>query len=131
MGFILVDLARVENPAPEDLLSVNFWNWRPTLELIRSMKLIDAERMETLGMSGVATRVSEVEAREIGTHLTRDVLPALAPDERINLDQSTTGEPDDFKVHQGTNVHKNYGATRPWLEKFAAFCLSCRGFEVS
>ena len=131
MGFVLVDLSNAENPAPSDLLFVNFWNWRPTLVVIGSLNLIDAERMETMGISGVATRVSEAEARAIGGHLQRTVLPAMSPKSRILLDLSTTAEPDDFKVHQGPDTHKNYGATRTWLEKFAAFCLACRGFEIS
>jgi hypothetical protein len=51
---------------------------------------------------------------------------------RILLDGSVTTAPDDATFYKSPeDSHKNYSATRPWLEKFASFCETCNGFEVN
>jgi hypothetical protein len=54
----------------------------------------------------------------------------MTPDARIQLNLAPTTTPDDFEIHFGKDVEKNYGATYAWLERFAAFCLKCKGFSV-
>jgi len=125
MGFVLTDLGDEDK-----IVFVNFWNWRPTVELIRSFEIIPEQRLVDLGEQCMGAEVTKAEAREIGRRINAEVLPKLAVDERVLWDLSTTREPDDGTFHKGADQYRNYGATRDWLEKFAAFCLSCDGFEV-
>jgi hypothetical protein len=81
-------------------------------------------------MSGVTTPVTEDEARRIGEFIQARVLPGLDLKARVRLDGTATAEPDGGKVHQGSSSWKNYGATHEWLRMFAAFCATCKGFEV-
>ena len=126
MGFCLSDLDDDAN-----VLFVNFWNWRPTVELIGSFELIEPERLELLQTQASFVQISRSEADEIFQRLTKEVLPSLPPEARIKLDGSTTSEVDDGTFHKGEGEDKNYGASRSWLEKFAEFCASCNGFSVS
>jgi len=127
MGFDLTDLADSER-----IVFVNFWNWRPTVELIRAAGLLDAQRLEGLHQQHCATRISTDEARAIARHLRDAVLPTLAPESRILLDGNATTEPDDLIFRPNSNeLDINYSATYSWLETFAAFCESCGGFELN
>src|SRR5262249_11854375 len=125
MGFSLTDLGDEKN-----VVFVNFWNWRPTVELIRSFSLIDDERLETMGIQCVSTKITEQEARLSGQTLRDEVLPKLRTGEPLRLDLSVTAEPDDGKMHYGVEAYRNYSATVDWLQHFSSFCLACRGFEV-
>ena len=60
MGFDITDLSD-EN---EDI-SINYWNWRPTVELIRAAHLLDVERLEGLHQGFSSTRISRDEARAL------------------------------------------------------------------
>ena len=33
-------------------------------------------------------------------------------------------------IIETSDLAQNYGASRDWLERFAAFCAECNGFEV-
>jgi hypothetical protein len=125
MGFIITDLADDKKTLP-----VNFWNWHPTVELVRSIGVVDAERVELMHQQCVGVTVTETEARQIARGLQRGVLAGLRAGERVRLDLSTTSEPDDGTMHRGADADKNYSATSEWLTKFAQFCSECRGFRV-
>ena len=125
MGFIVIDSADDTKQ-----LFVNFWNWRPTVELIRSFGIVDSERIHLLGTQCVGAAVSEDEARQISRRLQEQVLPSLCAGERVRLDGSVTSEPDDGRMHYGHDFHENYSATAEWLTKFGEFCSNCRGFKV-
>src|SRR4029453_1378893 len=115
MGFDITDLAD-----PKRIVFVNFWNWRPTVELIRAAGLLDAQRLEGLHQQCSATRISTDEARAIARHLRDTVLPTLASESRVLLDGTSTTEPDDLTFHRDpTDSHRNYNAPRSWLEDFA------------
>lgn len=125
MSVILVDLGNEEHDE-----QVNWWNWRPTIELIRSFAVIDDERLEMMGCNGSGVQVSEAEARSIGIRMEREILPNLKSKDRILLDLSVTAEPKDFRLHKDEDWVKNYSATHDWLARFAGFCKTCCGFKV-
>jgi hypothetical protein len=125
MGVILADSVLEERSE-----YCNWWNWRPTVELIRASGLLDNERLELMGYNAGA-EVTEQEARAISKFLEDRVLSGLNSDERVLLDLAVTGEPDDGTFYRDPEEHhKNYGASREWLQKFAAFCKECHGFTV-
>ena len=125
MGF---DVCNLGDDPPD--LSVNFWNWRPTVELIRSFGIIDDERLELMHIQCCGAEVTEDEARTIGERIKAEILPQLAENDRLLLDLTITDKPDDMKMYYGEDVHKNYSAQREWLTRFAEFCMSCSGFRV-
>ena len=125
MGFSIEDLADEKN-----ILFVNFWNWHPTVEIIRSLGIVDDDRLELMHMQCVGAQISEAEACEIGDRIQNDLLSEVPHNGRIKLDLTVTTEPDDGKMHYGEDADENYSATREWLQRFAGFCLGCRGFKV-
>lgn len=44
---------------------------------------------------------------------------------------STTELDDGTFYREASESHRNYSATRSWLEEFAAFCETCQGFEIN
>ena len=127
MGFDITDLADSRR-----IVFVNFWNWRPTVELIRAAGLLDAPRLEGLQQQCSATRISTNEARAIARHLRDTVLPMLASESRVLLDGTSTAAPDGLTFHRApSESHRNYSTTHSWLETFATFCESCSGFEFN
>lgn len=126
MAFHLIDLADGERT-----LFVNAWNWRATLEIINSAGVLDAHRIEALGLQCSATRVEPEEARSIARLLRQRVLPSLGAESRIMLDGTVTDEKDAGTFFRSpAEIGRNYSVSRQWLEAFAAFCESCAGFEV-
>ena len=126
MGFSVTDLTDEQN-----FLFVNFWNWHPTVELIRSFGVIDDERLELMQIQCVGAQISRHEARHIGERIQKGILSHLSDEGRVKLDLSVTTEPDDGTMYYGDDAERNYGANRTWLRKFAHFCLTCSGFEVA
>jgi len=125
MGFSLVP----KNAAVGDLF-VNFWNWRPTVNLIGSFGLIDNERLELLQHSFCGGEVSTEEAVQIADRIEGDVLAKMPQDGRVLLDLSVTTEPDDGTLYKGDESAKNYSATAGWLRQFVAFCRASGGFSL-
>jgi hypothetical protein len=125
MGFDLTDLGNEDNT-----ILVNFWNWRPTVEIIAASRIIDAERLEMMRHQCTGVEVTAIEARLIAEVLTRHWLSRLKPNGRVLLDLSITYEPDTFENYQGDEWTKNYSATETWLREFHAFCSTCKGFKV-
>ena len=74
MGFIITDLADKTKTLP-----VNFWNWHPTVELVRSIGAVDAERIEFMHQQCVGATVTEAEVRQflILTYQSLDSMPFL------------------------------------------------------
>jgi hypothetical protein len=126
MGFWLTP-----NDGSVDDVKVNFWNWRPTAELIGTFGLIDVERLELLQVECSGVELTVDEAQQIADQIENGILSTMPPDGRVTLDLSVTTEPDDFKVHQGKDIHKNYSATEKWLRTFIVFCRVSGGFSVS
>ncbi len=125
MGFTIIDLADKQKG-----LSVNFWNWHPTVELVRTIGVVDTERIELMHQQCAGAVITEHEARQIARGLQDGVLARLQAGERVRLDLSTTAESDDGTLHRVPDADKNYSATCEWLTQFAQFCMECRGFRV-
>jgi hypothetical protein len=109
-------------------LKVNVWNWRPTLVLLERFRVLEPEMIERMGFNGGSGSATKAEARAIAREL-KPLLGLIGEGDRVLLDGSTTGQPDDFVFHRD-DLEKNYGATREWLEKFMVFCEHCQGFQV-
>jgi hypothetical protein len=125
MGVSLDDLGHARHS-----LDCNGWNWRPTIEILRSTGLFDQDRLDHMGYNAGA-EVSQEEARAIADFLDRNVLPSLSEGERILLDGSVTGAPDDGTFYRDpAEAFKNYAVEAEWLRKFSAFCRECFGFRV-
>ena len=125
MGVWLHDLGN-----PENKLKINWWNWRPTIEIIRDFHLIDDLRLEMMGFNG-NTIITVEEARVIGKRIQDEVLPKIPQGGRMMLDQSVVYAPDDGTFYREESENfKNYSASSEWLQKFSAFCLISQGFDV-
>ncbi len=115
--------------APDDWLQVNWWNWRPTLELLRAHALLDADTIERMGINGTGIRVTAAEARQIAAFL-EEYLRGLGPGDRVLWDLSVTNEPASFEPVR-EHPEQSYSATATWLRTFRDFCRVADGFEVS
>ncbi|MFX1537588.1 MAG: hypothetical protein ACFFDI_25580 [Promethearchaeota archaeon] len=124
MGVHLINLANKDH-----WKKVNWWNWRPTIELIRKLGIIDDTRLHLMCFNVTGVSVTKEEAQQIGETFQADLLPKINSGQRILLDLSITSEPDDDKFHRD-DLGKNYSARYEWLEEFTEFCLDCEGFTV-
>jgi hypothetical protein len=126
MSFTLIDLGS-ENFE----FSANVWNWKATLELIRSFDIVGENALRQMTYNATGVKVSLDDAHEIGTRIKEEVLPKLAPDKRMYSDLSITDAPDDMTLYRnGDEQWKNYSVTHDWLQEFAEFCLRSKGFQV-
>lgn len=124
MGISLRDLKREDH-----WFHVNFWNWRPLVELIRQLDVIAPDRVTGLHEPFCNNGLTEAEAKLVADALEARVLPTLGDDERVLLDGARTMEPDDFVFHR-TDQFKNYSTSRAVLGQFIAYCRASSGFEV-
>ncbi|WP_336210924.1 hypothetical protein [Nonomuraea sp. LPB2021202275-12-8] len=110
-------------------LYVNAWNWRPTLTLLETAGVLDAETAALLGLNGHIPLTGQEAARIaefLGTYL--DGLPA---DGRVRLDGTVTTDPDTHELHR-TDLDLNYSASSEWLRAFRDFCRAApHGFTCS
>lgn len=107
----------------------NWWNWRPTVELIRSLRLFDDHRLDML--SDGFGELTEAEAKQLAEGLERHVLPGLRPGQRVLLNGIVTEMPDDGTFYRDiAEQHKNYSAHYEWLVKFTEFCKESGGLYV-
>ena len=118
-------------PAGNDAqwFQINFWNWRPIVELIRSLDVIPDERANELHQPYCGYGLSEAEAVAVAAVLEAKALPGLSESERVLLDGSSTTQPDDYVFHK-EDLALNYSTTKPVLEEFIRFCRTCKGFTV-
>jgi hypothetical protein len=123
MGFWLLDLE-------DDALSldVNAWNWRPTVELLRSFDLLAEDEIECMEFTGGGGKASREEARAIGERIMA-LIETLEGGHRVMLDGQVETTLDDGTFHRD-DLAMNYSASKEWLERFADFCAKCKGFRV-
>jgi hypothetical protein len=128
MAFILV-------PKHGEEVVINAWNWRPTLEILRSGGLIDKENYERMGCQGcggavdaeVSLRIAELierklETMSIGERILADLTTTAAPKKQVIWVPETKAEEID--------ANDLYSASYDWLVKFRDFCKVCGGFKV-
>lgn len=109
-------------------LSVNVWNWRPTLALLARDAVLDAEKLEMLGSNG-HWQITPAEAERVAAFL--DVYLSKVPaGGRVRLDGVITTQVDTFEFYRD-DLARNYSATVDWLAQLRDFCrLATGGFTV-
>ncbi len=126
MSFTLIDLGS-ENYE----FRANVWNWKTTLEIIKSFDLIDEGKLRQMNYTATGAAVSHEDAQAVGEKIQNEILPKLAPNKRIFMDLSVTDKPDDGTLYRDEDEQwKNYSADYEWLKEFAEFCLKSKGFQV-
>ena len=126
MSFTLIDMG-----AESFELHANVWNWKATLEVIRSLDILSESALRQMTYNATGVKVSIDQAHEIGSRISKEFLPRLAPDKRIYADLSITDEPDDMLLHRDSDEQwMNYSVTYDWLKEFVDFCLRSKGFQV-
>lgn len=111
--------------------NANVWNWKATLEIIKSLDILSEGKLRQMGYSATGIKVEMDEAREIGSAIRDQILPKLAPDKRIFADLRVTDQPDDMTLHRDDDEQwKNYSVTYDWLKEFSEFCLRSKGFQI-
>lgn len=109
----------------------NVWNWKPTLEIIKSFDIVDEGKLRQMNYNATGAKFSGEEARTIGEKIQAEILPKLEPNKRIFADLSITDTPDDGTLHKDSDEQwKNYSTNYVWLKEFSEFCLKSKGFQV-
>ena len=128
MSFILV-------PKEGEDLQVNGWNWRPTLELLFAAGVITEEDHEVLGCNGCGGKVDAEKAARIAD-VVAGKLNSMNPGQRMLADLSVSSEPKKLAVFtpnmnaDDIDTNNLYSTTFEWLDTFAKFCRSSKGFKV-
>ena len=126
MSFTLTDLG-----SESFELNANVWNWKATLEIIRSLDIIGEGAMRQMNYNATGVKISMEDAHVIGKRIQEEFLPKLAPNKRIYSDLTITDEPDDMTLHRdGDEQWKNFSVSHDWLKEFADFCLKSKGFQI-
>jgi hypothetical protein len=134
LGRVLgLPVAVILDPAHGESVTVNWWNWRPTVALlVRSGCLPGGERAERCLANGCGGHLSPAEALRAAEVVDR-LVKSMAPQDRLLLDGSVTDEPKDYSrpvSEWDEETWDHYSASYEWLRRFAVFCRSSGGFEV-
>ena len=124
MSFILV-------PTEGEDLQVNAWNWRPTLALLFAAGAISEADLEVLGCHGCDSNVGHEQADRIADIVARQ-LGNMSPGQRLLADGSVSSEPKKAAVFSSSvsDGEELYATNFEWLDVFAKFCRSSKGFKV-
>ena len=111
--------------------NVNIWNWKATLEVIKSLDILSEGKLRQMGYNATGVKIEPDEAHIIGKKINDEILPKLEPNKRIFADLSITDAPDDMQLHRDDDEQwKNYSTSHESLKEFAEFCLKSKGFQV-
>jgi hypothetical protein len=112
-------------------LKVNWWAWRPTVELIRASGLLHDADCDHLS-DGIG-ELDRPTCLAVAAFLEAELAKrALAKGERILLDGTVTDVPDDGTFHrEPSEQHKNYSVGAEWLSTFIEFLKTSDGIYVS
>jgi hypothetical protein len=114
---------------PNRSIHANWWQWRPTVELIRSVGLFDDERVGLL--SDGFGEFTESETRQFVAALEQQRLPSIQSGQRFLLDRALTEKPEDGMFYRAPEEqHKNYSVDNSWLVQFIDFCTGSGGLYV-
>jgi hypothetical protein len=128
MSFILV-------PKEGEDLQVNGWNWRPTLELLFAAGVITEEDHEVMGCQGCGGKVDQDKADRIADVVVGK-LKSMNPGQRMLADLAVSSAPKKLTVFNPNmnaddiDTNELYSTTFEWLDTFANFCRSSKGFTV-
>jgi hypothetical protein len=128
MAFILI-------PKNGEEVTINAWNWRPTLELLRNVGLIDDDLYERMGTFGREAIVDADTALRIADFLDERLRTIRAGD-RIRADLTVTDKAKKSLIitpgmqTEQIDVVDVYSATYEWLVQFRDFARASGGFQV-
>lgn len=126
MSFTLIDEGSGGNE-----LTVNVWRWKPILEIVKNIDILDDSKIRQMGYNGVGVDISEDDAKIIGRKVEEEWLPKLSPKGRFFLNLSVTDTPDDGTFYREESEQwRNYSVDYNWLKDFADFCTRSKGFRV-
>lgn len=126
MSFTLIDLG-----AENYEFSANVWNWKPTLEIIKSFDILSEGKIKQMNYNATGVKIEREDAHLIGEKIRDEILPRLAPNKRIFMDLSVTDAPDDGTLYKDEDEQwKNYSVNHDWLKEFSDYCLRSKGFQV-
>jgi hypothetical protein len=126
MSFKLLDLGS-ENFE----FNANVWNWKTALEIIKSLDLISEGKIRQMGVNATGVKLELDDAHLIGEKIRDEILPKVAPNQRMYSDLTVTDKPDDMTLFKdGDEQWKNYSVDHEWLTEFSEFCLRSKGFQV-
>ncbi len=126
MSFTLMDTG-----AENFEFRANVWNWKPTLEIIKSFNIVSDNKLRQMEYNATGVKLTREEVHEIAAKIRDEILPKLEPNKRIFMDLSITDEPDDGTLYKDEDEQwKNYSASHDWLKDFVEFCLKSKGFQV-
>lgn len=126
MSFTLID-----NGSENYEFNANVWNWRTTLEIIKSFDILSDSTIRQMEYNATGVKLEKDTAHLIGERIQAEILPRLEPNKRIFADLSITDAPDDGTLFKDEDEQwKNYSASYEWLKDFSDFCLKSKGFQV-
>jgi hypothetical protein len=109
-------------------LAINWWNWRPIVELLLRQELVDSQLAEMLQTNGVGVSLDRTGALA-ASRLVADLVSTMPPGSCLlrngTIDVALT-EPQPLADFN----ERWYCASREVLEKFATFCADVDGFVV-
>jgi hypothetical protein len=113
-------------------LQINAWNWRPTVEFLRTEGVIDGATADRMTIHTCGETLDEETARRMGAALERK-LATMAAGDRIRGDRSVTDEPKklaQFDKPETIDSVEIYSASYDWLTQFKRFCERSGGFKI-
>ena len=133
MEISLFDRQTGDNPA----FNINFWHWGAIVEAIRSTRTLPDAEVDGLHEPFCGNGLSAEQARIVAAALRAKVIPALAANFWLGLDQSVStnrneGPAGGFTAaaERGEDLSYLYQTNRAALESFAEYCEICNGFDV-
>jgi hypothetical protein len=109
----------------------NVWNWKPTLEIIKSFDILSEGTIRQMNYNATGVKLEKDDAHLVGKKIQEELLPKLEPNKRIFADLSITDAPDDGTLYKDEDEQwKNYSVNYEWLKDFSEFCLKSKGFQV-
>ena len=119
-------------------LQINAWNWRPTLDLLASERLLDPDGHARLGANGCGAGIVDgAMARRFADGIERWLTSTgMKPGQRLLGDLTLTSRaraPIVFSpgLEPGeVDSTELYSTTHEWLVAFADFCRHSNGFDV-
>lgn len=121
-------------PASGEDMTINWWNWRPTVAmLVRAGILPTGEREERCLANGCGGCLSESEALR-AAECVESVVAGMKHGQRVLFDGEVTEKPIDYakpiSEWDQEDTWNNYSAQYDVLKDFATFCRRSGGFEV-
>lgn len=124
MGFELRDRG-----CGERWLSLDFWNWRSIVEIVRRLRVVPDDTVSNLQTPYCGYGLDREQASLVAAAIESEVLPGLAADMFIRIDGSITKEPPIGDLGSETGWTW-YRTNREVLLEFIDFCRNGSGFDV-